>query len=95
MIESHEREMSISLQDFYRLLPIALKDLQYETSKNIIYISYGDGSIRIEPGNEGERKIASLALPVLHVMFTFTDILPDSGTQFLSNFSRVYQRGGG
>ena len=95
MIQRHEREMSISQQDFYRLLPFALRDIDYEISNDQINASYGDGNIQIKPGIEHERKIASLVLPVLHVVIIFTDISPEDSEQFLADFSRAYQRGGG
>ncbi len=95
MIQRHEQEMSISHQEFYRLLPFALKDIDYEISNGQINLSYADGNIQIKPGVEHERKIASLVLPVLHVIFIFTDISSEDNAQFLASFSRAYQRGGG
>jgi len=96
MIQRHEREMSISHQDFYRLLPIALKNIDYEISNdNQINLSYAGGKLQIAPGNEHKRKIASLELPVLLVVFTFVDIPEDDISLFFTNFSRTYQRGGG
>jgi hypothetical protein len=95
MIQGHEQEMSISHQEFYRLLPFALRDVDYDISNNQINASYGDGNIQIKPGLEHERKIASLVLPVLHVEFIFTDITPVDITQFLDIFNRAYHRGGG
>jgi hypothetical protein len=91
----HHQEMSISHNDFYRLLPIALKNLRYEVVDGLINISYVNGNIEINPGREHNRKIASLILPVLHVNFTFTNIISDDIEQFLANFNRTYQRGGG
>jgi hypothetical protein len=90
-----EREMSISHNDFYRLLPAALRGIEYQIDDKQINVPYLSGSIQIEPGMEHERKIASLVLPVLHVVFTFADVFPEDIAQFLTDFSRVYQRGGG
>lgn len=95
MIQHYEREMSISLKEFYRLLPIALKDLEYQVANDQILFSYGNGKIIIKPGSEQERKIASLILPVLHVDFVFSNNSSEEIAQFLAGFSRVYQRGGG
>jgi hypothetical protein len=91
----HHQEMSISHNDFYRLLPIALKNLRYEVTNGVINFSYENGNIEINPGKEQNRKIASLILPVLHVNFTFTNITPGDKEQFLVNFNQTYQRGGG
>ncbi len=117
MIQRYEREMSISHKDFYRLLPMALKNVDYEIinpihpgtslslsprtlspqSYNDVQIKghYAAGNIQIIPGSEHKRKIASLELPVLHIVFEFTDISSEDATQFFADFSRVYQRGGG
>jgi hypothetical protein len=96
MIQRYEREMSISHQDFYRLLPIALKNIEYEiVNNNQINAVYAGGKIEILPGKEHKRKIASLELPVLYIVFTFKDISAKDIQQFFDEFSRVYQRGGG
>jgi hypothetical protein len=95
MIKHHEQEMSISQQDFYRLLPSALRNTEYKIKNNQINASYCGGSIQINPGSEHKRKIGALVLPVLYVVITFIDITSDESTQFLTSFSRAYQRGGG
>ncbi len=96
MIQRFEREMSISLQEFHRLLPIAFKNINYEVSNdNKIKANYGSGKILIETGKELERKIASLILPVLHVIFIFTNISSEDVDDFLANFDKTYHRGGG
>lgn len=87
--------MTISQKDFYRLLPIALKNFKYKVSHNIIYISIGKSIAEIHPGEEYSRSIASLKLPVLKVVFIFKNISDKDIVAFLNNFSRVYQKGGG
>lgn len=93
--KQHRREMTISLKEFYRLLPFALKDIDFKISNNEISMSYADGNILIKPGIEYERKIASLVLPVLYVEFFFTNITDSELKQFYEIFDRAYQRGGG
>jgi hypothetical protein len=119
MIQRYEREMSISHKDFYRLLPMALKNIDYEimhpgtglsspsasgdrlkpvpNTYDDIKINgcYAGGNIQIIPGSEHKRKIASLELPVLYLVFIFTDISSEDILQFFTDFSRAYQRGGG
>jgi hypothetical protein len=95
MDEQHKREMTISLKEFYRLLPFALKDIDFEISNNEISMSYANGNILIKPGVEHERKIASLVLPVLFVEFFFSNISNEERKQFYEAFDRAYQRGGG
>lgn len=91
----HKREMTISHKEFYRLLPYALKNTDFEILNNQITVSYSDGRITIKPGIEYERKIASLVLPVLHVEFIFLNLSEDAIKQFYNFFDRAYQRGGG
>ena len=95
MTHQHELEMSISHQEFYRLLPRALRNLDYQIANNEINLSYINGSIRIQAKIKQERKIASLVLPVLHVSISFVDISSKEIEQFLIRFKRAYQRGGG
>ncbi len=96
MIQRFKREMSISLKEFNRLLPIAFKNIKYEVSNdNQIKADYGSGKILIETGTEQERKIASLVLPVLHVVFIFTNLSSENVDDFLANFDKTYHRGGG
>lgn len=95
MDEQHKREMTISLKEFYRLLPFALKGIDFKISNNEISMSYADGNIYIKPGIEHKRKIASLVLPVLHVEFLFFNISNTELKQFYEAFDRAYQRGGG
>ena len=91
----HKREMTISLKEFYRLLPYALKNAEFEILNNQITVAYGDGRITIKPGIEHERKIASLSLPVLHVEFIFSNMPKEAIEKFYLFFDRAYQRGGG
>ncbi len=95
MDEQHKREMTISIKEFYRLLPFALKDVDFNIANNEISVSYRDGNILIKPGIEHERKIASLVLPVLYVEFFFSNISSAELKQFYATFERAYQRGGG
>ena len=93
MQNSIEVEMSISLKDFYRLLPKALKKFDYQIKNNIINID--NGKIEIHPGVETSRSIASLKLPTLHARFIFVDINEGTKNLFMENFRKVYQKGGG
>ncbi len=96
-MDSHiiKREMSISLNEFYRLLPIALRDHTYDVKNDKISFNYENGSIRINITKKTERKIASLVLPVIHISFEFSNVRTDSIDQFMSEFSQAYLRGGG
>ena len=87
--------MTSSRKEFFRLLPLALADYEFVVDGNSIHFTYANGKLSIDITKETERKIASLALPVLHVSFTFVDIDHQSQQNFLNHFFKVYQRGGG
>ena len=95
MQKNYRREMSITHKDFFRLLPIALKGLDYQINANEVNVSAFNGTFLIELGDERQRKIASLTLPVLDVSFDFRGIAAEDVDSFLSKFWHVYQRGGG
>lgn len=95
MWQHHEQEMSISHQDFYRLLPFGLKGIDYNIDVDEITANYAGGNFKIIPGNEHKRTIASLELPVMYIVFKFNNVSPEHISTFLSKFNRAYQRGGG
>ena len=90
-----EREMTISRNEFLRLLPVALAKFEYELDGNSIYFGYGQGKTVIKMKRETERKIASLRLPVLHVEFRFEMVPEKRQQELLQHFFKTYQRGGG
>lgn len=90
-----EREMTISRNEFLRLLPVALAKFDYELDGNSISFGLAQGNAVIKLKRETERKIASLRLPVLYVEFRF-DMVPEKRQQeLLQHFFKIYQRGGG
>ncbi len=61
MTESFEREMSITHNEFYRILPKALASHHYKMQDSVITVSLGEGAdnkaVGLKPGtenNEGE-----------------------------------------
>ena len=95
MWHQHDQEMSISHQDFYRLLPFGLKGIDYHIDGDEITANYAGGNLVITPGKEHKRKIASLELPVMYIVFKFENVSNDDISIFFSKFNRAYQRGGG
>ena len=89
------KEMTSSLNEFFRLIPKALIDIEYAISDNKVKFSYEGGQICIDPGEEKVKQIASLKMPLLHVNFHFDSVSEDNTALFLDHFFKVYQRGGG
>ena len=95
MTDRVDREMTISRNEFFRLLPIALTEYDYQVSGNRISFSYKEGQIDIMIKKETNRKIASLQLPVMHIEFQFQSVDETGRSDVLRHFFKVYQRGGG
>lgn len=90
-----QREMTISRDDFFRLLPKALSDYKYEISGQTIQVTIMPGVLNIHLLPEETRKIGALELPVIHITFTFENILEEKAQKFFSKFDLAYQKGGG
>ena len=95
MSEVVNKEMTSSLNEFFRLIPKALIDVDYVISDNKVTFAYEGGQICIDPGKEQVKQIASLKMPLLYVNFQFDAISEENTTLFLNHFLKVYQRGGG
>lgn len=78
-----------------RLLPIALASVNYQCRGDQISFAYQSGNVEITIIKETERKIASLALPVMHLEFCFNDVSDTEQDALLTHFFKIYQRGGG
>jgi len=89
------REMSITHDDFFRLLPGAISNAPFSTQQNEINIDTGKGSVTISLAAESLRKIASIQLPVTRMTMKFNGFTDDDRAEFLARFNLAYQRGGG
>jgi len=87
--------MSISHDDFFRILPKALGSHQFKQANNVITVSLGGGEIRIILSKERQRQIASLSLPVTQVTFQLKNVAESTKNEFFRQFDRAYHRGGG
>lgn len=95
MVNTFEREMTITHDDFFRLLPKALAEYQFRISGNLIQVQLQSGSVDIQLTPETTRKIGNLELPVTHLDFHFENIAQDQMQVFFERFNRSYQKGGG
>lgn len=89
------REMSISHEDFFRLLPRALGDMRICRHGSRIEACRGKQRICIEIGPESRRRLGSLQLPVTRVDISLSGFLPGEEAAFLTRFDLAYRRGGG
>ncbi len=89
------REMSISHEDFFRLLPRALGDMPFSRRGSRIEARSGKRRVCIEAGPESRRRLGSLELPVTRVRISLSGFLPAEQAAFLARFDLAYRRGGG
>jgi hypothetical protein len=90
-----DREMSITHDEFFRLLPKALKTRRYEILNNVVYVTLGHGSITITLSPQTSRGIGSLVLPVTHVNFAVINCPDEISRMFFDEFDIAFQKGGG
>ncbi len=91
----YEKEMGITHAEFFRLLPIALGSNQYEAYDNGASLNADGRSIHLDLGPESVRQIALLSIPRTPVIMTLDGFTDQEAEDFMVNFDRAYQRGGG
>ena len=89
------REMSITHNEFFRLLPRAVNDAAVARQGNRITITTGTGLVKITLAPETVRKLAILEFPVTEVTIEFNGFSASERAAFLARFDLAYQKGGG
>jgi len=92
---AYSREMGLTHSDFWRLLPRAMGEHQYEADGDVVKARVADGTLVITLGPTLERRIALLRLPYSVVSFTFTGVRDIQQQAFKTHFDLHFQRGGG
>lgn len=95
MIIEYSREMGLTHDDFWRLLPRAMGEHSYERKGDHVHASVHQGTLQIHLGPTQERKIALLRLPYSEVSFRFEGIEQEQQMAFKTHFDLHFQRGGG
>lgn len=95
MIDKSVREMSITHEDFFRLLPKAIANRPYKRYGNTVVIEEQDRKITISLSEQSSRKIASLVLPLTTVTLQVEGYPEPDLSSFLDRFFLAYQKGGG
>lgn len=91
----YSREMGLTHDDFWRLLPSAMGDHQYERQGDSVIATVYGGSLRIDLGPPQERRIALLHIPYSKVTFSFKNVQKAEQEAFKAYFDLRFQRGGG
>ena len=90
-----DREMGLAHADFWRLLPVALGALAWRAQGDAVRIDLDAGWVEITLGEEHERRIALMAIPVTPVTFRWEGITLARFETFLARFDSYSRRGGG
>jgi len=91
----YSREMGLTHDDFWRLLPAAMGNHSYERQGNQVHAQVNSGKLTIDLGPTLERKIALLRLPYSVVSFHFQGLEEAEQLAFKTHFDLHFQRGGG
>lgn len=92
---SYHRLMSISEQDFFRLLDRALAGHQYAISGHEVAVKTVAGNVYIRICPQPARQFAMITLPVLAVDIDMEHLAAGQRQVFIKQFDKSYQRGGG
>jgi hypothetical protein len=90
---THTRLMSISRDEFLRVLPVMLDPGdEFRITENGVRIIFGESVVDVQLQLQPDIAIASLRLPSLQVNIIIAPAVSDA---FMSRFERAFQRGGG
>ncbi len=92
---SVHKEMGLTHDDLFRLIPVLAEPFEFTVSEQQIKIFTDDQLVTINYAKERIRKIASIELPVTDLDLLFTGFNEKQIEEFIMKFDRVYQRGGG
>ena len=89
------REMSITHNEFFRLLPRAVNNAALARQGNQVDITTATGLVKITLSPETVRKLAIMEFPVTEVTIEFNGFSASERAAFLARFDLAYQKGGG
>ncbi|MDJ0956893.1 MAG: hypothetical protein QNI91_08560 [Arenicellales bacterium] len=92
-----KRDMGYSATDFFRILPSAIKGYTHTVEANNVTINGVDGnqSVQLVVKPLPDREIGMIRIPRIEVEFSFHNFSARERKEFMINFDRSYQRGGG
>jgi len=90
-----QREMTLTHADFFRLLPTALKGIEYTVAGDAIRFRLGEMQATITLAPEARRTIGALELPLTKIRFVFDGAGKEAIREFFERFDLAYRKGGG
>lgn len=91
----YSAEMGVTHGDFFRILPSAMGEHEYQIDGSTVRASIGAGSVEIHIGAQQERRIALMCIPFAKVSFHFRGVSKQEQQRFKAYFDLRFQRGGG
>ena len=91
----YSREMGLTHDDFWRLLPRAMGNHSYQVDGDSVRADISEGQLEITLGPPLERRIALMCIPYSKVSFCFTGVSEKEQQAFKIHFDLRFQRGGG
>ena len=92
---NYSREMGLTHNDFWRLLPRAMGEHAYQRKGDSVQAKVNDGELEITLGPSLERRIALMCIPYSKVSFNFSGVSETEQQAFKAHFDLHFQRGGG
>ena len=91
----YSREMGLTHDDFWRLLPRAMGEHSYKQDGDSVRAEVNEGQLEITLGPPLERRIALMCIPYSKVSFSFSGVSEQQQQAFKAHFDLHFQRGGG
>jgi len=89
------RDMSLSIDEFFRLLPRALPGWTCARTGLAVDARRGRERICVTVETRDSRNLGPLSLPAIRVDVNMPDVPDDAAGHILARFDLAYQRGGG
>lgn len=95
--DSFKRDMGYSAKEFFRILPSAIEGYNHTVEGNRVMINGADKDQGLELviNRLPDRQIGMIHIPRVEVEFSFRNFSANERKEFMTNFDRSYQRGGG
>jgi len=90
-----KKEMGISHQDFFRILPRALGSNEFERQGTTVVLKQDNQKLTIKLSKESQRRIAAMVVPVTNVTLTFSGYATEDFQLTLDRFDQYFRKGGG
>jgi hypothetical protein len=95
MAFTFKREMTITYDDFMRVLPRAIGSHEFAISDQQIFFSNKIYTMQIKLSDQQQWGIGSLKLPRLQVEISLENCSEADANAVMRQFDRSYQKGGG